>query len=151
MKSTTYLFTAHWRTVGALTSGIRSMLWSAAATSDKHCLFFRLRRRDSRACPARHGARPAPRLVQGHRGRPWSLVLAPCGSHHASACHLRPGRRPRRACGIMRKASELFAHSCVRYYSIYSRTATRAPQRLACVHGRRGDCGLWAFLLLCAL
>ena len=40
--------------------GPGSMLWSAAP---RQTLPLRLRRRGSRACPARHGARPAPRLA----------------------------------------------------------------------------------------
>ena len=50
---------------------------ACSSQSPQQTLPFCLRRRGSRACPVavHHGARPAPRLVQGHRasrtGRPW--------------------------------------------------------------------------------
>ena len=75
-----------------------SMLWSAAATT---IAFMRLRRRGSRACPARHGARPAPRLSGPSRPTLGPSALA--------------GRRLAAATAGLRKASELFKHSCATY------------------------------------
>ena len=66
----------------------------------------------SLSCPARHGAcpqRPAPRLAQGHRCRPWG--------HHASAL---AGRRLTAATAGLREASELVAHSGAIYIKVYT-------------------------------
>ena len=74
----------------------------------RQTLPLRLRRRGSRACPARHGARPTGRRgLQGHRGM-----------HRGRPC-LGPsalvGRRLAAATAGLRKASELFAQSCTIY------------------------------------
>ena len=64
----------------------------------RQTLPFRLRRRGSRACPARHGARPTPRLAGPSRPTLGPSALA--------------GRRLAAATAGLRKASELFKHSC---------------------------------------
>ena len=62
----------------------------------RQTLPLRLRRRGSRACPARHGARPAPRLAGPSRSTLGPSALA--------------GRRLAGATAGLRKASELFRH-----------------------------------------
>ena len=57
-----------------------------------------LRRRGRKACPSRHGARPALRLA--------------CPSRPTMRPSALPGRRLATAVAGLRKASELFKHSC---------------------------------------
>ena len=68
-------------------------------SAPRQTLPFRLRRRGSRACPARHGARPTPRLAGPSRPTLGPSALA--------------GRRLAAATAGLRKASELFKHSCL--------------------------------------
>ena len=67
-------------------------------SAPRQTLPLRLRRRGSRACPARHGARPAPRLAGPSRPTLGPSALA--------------GRRLATAVAGLRKASELFKLSC---------------------------------------
>ena len=70
----------------------------AFCSAPRQTLPLRLRRRGSRACPARHGARPAPRLAGPSRPTLGPSALA--------------GRRLAAATAGLRKASEPFKRSC---------------------------------------
>ena len=110
-------------------SAAPSMLWGsqfslaslecltvALSRPPRQTLPFRLWRRGSRTCPARHGACPAPRLAQGHRCRPWGHQAWPGGGW----------RRPWRACG--RRASFLNYHV---HTTHATRQALEAGSRIA--------------------
>ena len=82
-----------------------ALMAEAFSLAPRQTLPLRLRRRGSRACPARHGARPAPRLSR--------RVLA--------------GQRLTTATAALRKASELFKHLlCTVLYDILTQGSQRA-------------------------
>ena len=118
--------------------------WSAArravqgegySSARRQTLPFHLRRRGSRACPARHGARSARPRLAGHR----EADLGSLGGHQPW-----PGggwRRPRPACG--RRASFLhkFISPRCRLRKRYTpaqkpKPAGRARTRARCPRGR---------------